>query len=124
MIKIKHLFDAVEPDDGNRLLVSAWGLTRDLAEWCKVDAWLGDASPPRELAEWFDRHPDGWEHFRGVYHEALSRPPLRQHLRDLSRHAIDQNITLLHTEEQPAYNAAVALYEFLADLQAYCSSDD
>jgi len=124
MIKVKHLFDPVEPDDGLRLWVSAWGLTRDLRSWCKVDDWLAEASPSRELAEWFEQHPDGWEHFRGVYHESLDRSGVRARLLELGRLALERTITLLHAEDQPAHNAAVALYEYLADLQAYCSSDE
>ena len=37
MIKVKHLLEAVEESDGQRLWVEPIGLTKDLREWCQVD---------------------------------------------------------------------------------------
>ena len=119
MIEIKHLFDTPEPNDGLRLWVGPVGLTRDLTEWCRVNRWLREGSPSPELAQWFDEHPDGWEYFRAMHHEALGSGPSTRILHALSRQGINEPITLLHAETNPAENAAVSLYEYLVQLQAY-----
>ena len=69
MIKIKHLMDTIEKDDGRRIWIEPVGLTRDLREWCKTDDLLCQVAPPRDLWDWFDQQPDGYDYFRAQYHE-------------------------------------------------------
>ena len=71
MIKIKHLLDAVEPDDGQRISVEPFNLTRDLREWCKVDHVLSHLGPPMNAWKVLEEHPDAYEYFRAQYHEQL-----------------------------------------------------
>ncbi len=123
MIQIKNLFDAPEPTDHVRLWVGPVALTRDLTEWCRVDRWLKEGSPSPELAEWFEEHQGGWEYFRGKHHEQLDRNGADEVLRQLSRRAMKETVTLLHAESDPTENAAVSLYEYLVELQAYCSDE-
>ena len=119
MIKIKHLMEQVESDDGKRIWVEPGGLTRDLVEWCNVDYVMSHLGPPPALWEWFERHPDGYEYFRGKYHQILGDGPYRLALRHLASAAINENFTLLHQGDDPQHNTATALYEFLSDLSAY-----
>jgi len=123
MIRIKHFLDAVEKDDGRRIWVEPINLTADLKEWCLVQHMLCHVAPPRELWSWFNDHPDGYEFFRAQYHEWLSKSPYRLALQQLACAAMRENITLLHQEDDPAHNSATALYEFLAELEAYCPPD-
>lgn len=123
MIKIKHLLDQVDPDDGNRIWVEPFGLTKDLQEWCSVTHLLSKLGPPMELWRWFDEHPDGYDYFRGKYHEFLSRKPHRKGLSHLATAALQENITLLHQGDDPARNSATALYEYLSELQTYSQSE-
>lgn len=120
MIKIKHLLERVEPDDGQRLWVEPIGLTRELREWCRIDQLLCHFGPDKSLWEWFEEHPDGYEYFRGKYHEALAAGPHQEALLQLARLARTQNITLIHQGDDPQHNTAVALYEFLVELEAWC----
>jgi uncharacterized protein YeaO (DUF488 family) len=120
MVKIKHLMDAVEPQDGQRLWIEPVGLTRDLREWCCVHHVLSHLGPPPDLCEWFEQHPDGYEYFRGRYHEFLSASPYRPALQHMARAMAHEDFTLLHQGTDPAQNSAVALYEFLSELSAYC----
>src|SRR5215212_10238110 len=69
MIKIKHLMDAVEKDDGSRLWIEPFGLTKDFCEWCQVDHVLSHVGPPQHLWDWYEEHPDGYGYFRATYHE-------------------------------------------------------
>jgi uncharacterized protein YeaO (DUF488 family) len=119
VIKVKHLLDAVEADDGQRIWVEPIGLTLDLRDWCKVDHVLSHLGPPRDLWTWFEAHPQGYDYFRGQYHEALSRSPYRAALVDLVAEARHVNFTLVHQGEDADHNSATALYEFLSELEAY-----
>ncbi len=119
MIKVKHLLDAVEEDDGQRIWVEAIGLTLDLREWCQVGHILSHLGPPRELWLWFDDHPQAYDYFRARYHDQLSKSPYRKALIDLVAAARHANFTLIYQGEDPEHNTATALYEFLCELEAY-----
>ena len=95
MIKIKHLCDAVEADDGRRLWVEPVGLTVDMREWCRIDALLPGIAPPGKLTEWLEKHRDGYEYFRGEYHNHLTHAALRPLLMELACDALTENITLV-----------------------------
>ena len=116
MIKVKHLMDAVEPDDGQRLWVESVGLTKDLRTWCEVHHVLPHLGPAADLTDWFEQHPDGYEHFRGQYHEALNKSPYKAALQNLAKAAGRENYTLLHTGDDVQHNAATAMHEFLSEL--------
>ena len=119
MIKIKHLLDTVEPNDGQRMWIEPIGLTKDLHEWCAVNHVLCNLGPPVVLWRWFQDHPDGYEYFRGKYHEYLSQNRRRKVLVHLAAAGLHEDFTLLHQGDDPAHNSATALYEFLSELQAY-----
>jgi uncharacterized protein YeaO (DUF488 family) len=119
MFKIKHFLDAPEPDDGQRIWVEPIGLTNDLREMCQVGHLLSHVGPPVSLWEWFEKHPDGYDYFRGQYHDWLTRSPHREGLQGLVLLAQKENITLLHQGDDAAHNTATALYEYLSELEAY-----
>lgn len=124
MIKVKHLMDAVEGDDGQRLWVEADGLARDLREWCKVDHVLSHLGPPKRVGEWFDEHPDGYDYYRAQYHDALAKSPYKAALRHLAKASAGETFTLLHAGDDPSRNAAAALHEFLSELAAWSTQQE
>jgi uncharacterized protein YeaO (DUF488 family) len=121
MIKIKHFLDKPEADDGQRIWVEPIGLTCDLKQWCNVTHILSHVGPPRGLWQWFLMHPTAYEFFRARYHLWLGKSPYKPALQQLACAATRQNITLLHQGDDPEHNSAVALYEFLSELEAYCA---
>jgi uncharacterized protein YeaO (DUF488 family) len=123
MIKIKHLMDGREEDDGERMWVEPIGLTKDLTEWCSVDHLLPHLGPPAELWNWFEEHPDGYEYFRGRYHEYLNKGGFRKALWQLAKAGLTENFTLLHQGENAEQNTATALYEYLSELSAHISGE-
>lgn len=123
MIKIKHLMDAVEPDDGSRLWIEPIGLTKDMKEWCEVDHVLNHLGPPQGLYQWFEEHPDGYGYFRAMYHEWLGRSRFKPALQELACAGLRQTFTLVHTGEDPEHNCGTALYEFLSELGSYCKPE-
>lgn len=120
MFQIKHFLDPVEKNDGRRVWIEPFGLVNDLRQWCSVNELLPHLAPPRELWEWFEQHPDGYEFFRGRYHEWLSSSPHRQAMLQLVKRSRRETITFLHQGDDPAHNTATALHEFLGELEAYC----
>lgn len=123
MLKIKHLMDPASAEDGKRLWVEPVGLTRDLVEWCNVDILLMHLGPPKKLWNWFESHPDGYEAFRGEYHEYLSKCKYKPALQQLACAMSREDFTLLHQGGDPEHNTATALYEFLCELSAYCEPE-
>lgn len=124
MIKIKHLLDTVEPDDGQRISVEPINLTLDLREWCRVDHVLCHLGPPRKVWHWFEEHPDGYDYFRAEYHEALSKSAYKPALQQLACAGMRETFTLLHQGDDPGHNSATALQEFLSELEAYCTPEE
>jgi len=120
MIKVKHLLDPIENDDGVRLWVEPIGLTKDLRQWCTVDHVLCHLGPPLGLWEWFDEHPDGYPYFRATYHDWLAKGKYKPALQELACAAQRQNFTLIYQGDDPAHNTATALHEFISELASYC----
>ena len=123
MIRVKHFLQPVEPEDGQRLWVEPFGLTKDLREWCKVEHVLPHLGPPRALWDWFDEHPDGYDYFRARYHGFLARSKYKPALRALAQAGMRETFTLLHASEDEDHNSAVALMEFLHELEAWTQSE-
>ncbi len=124
MIKVKHLMDNIEEDDGQRISIEPFNVTLDLREWCRVDHVLPHLGPSPEMYEWLMEHPDGYEHFRAEYHEQLTHSPYLPALRHLASTGQHENFTLLHQGDDPGENSATALYEFLTELAAWSSADE
>jgi uncharacterized protein YeaO (DUF488 family) len=118
MIKVKHLMDAVEPDDGDRMWIEPIGLCKDLCGWCKVDHVLPHLGPPKKIWNWFESHPDGYDCFRATYHEALQKSTYKEAL--LAMACSKDNFTLVYQGDNANENTATAMYEFLSELRSYC----
>lgn len=123
MIRVKHFLDGVEVDDGHRLWIEPIGLTRDLQELCEVHHVLSHLGPPMKLWLWFEKHPEGYEYFRGKYHAHLAAGPYRDALQELAAAAAKEEFTLLHQGDDASKNSAAALYEFITELQAYTPNE-
>ena len=80
---------AGEPDQG-------------LAGWRFVDHLPPHLGPPTELWEWFEEHPDGYEFFRGKYHEYLNPADCDARFGRWPRAGLNENFTLLHQGDTPA----------------------
>ena len=120
MIKVKHVLEAVEQSDGQRIWVEPIGLTRDLREWCRVDHVLPHLGPPIKAWKILEEHPDAYDYFRACYHEALRRSQYRSALQQLACASRSETFTLLHQSDNDEHNSAEALHEFLNELEAYC----
>jgi hypothetical protein len=59
MIKVKHLLDPIESDDGERIWIEPIGLTRDLSEMCAIDAVMSHLAARGETPIFVTRHKRG-----------------------------------------------------------------
>ena len=119
MIKVKHLFDAVERSDGQRLWVEPIGLTRDLRGWCSIDHILPHLGPSMQIWNVLNEHPDAFDYFQAQYHEQLKLSPHKAALHALARAGLQEDFTLIHAGEDDERNAAVALQNYLNELAAF-----
>jgi uncharacterized protein YeaO (DUF488 family) len=123
MIKVKHLLEAVEESDGQRLWVDPIGLCKDLRQWCRVDHVLPHLGPPLNVWRVLEEHPDAYDYFRAQYHERLRHSQYRAALQSLACASRRETFTLLHGSDDDEHNSAVALYEYLSELESYCKPD-
>jgi uncharacterized protein YeaO (DUF488 family) len=90
---------------------------------CEIHHVLSHLGPPMKLWLWFDQHPEGYEYYRGKYHEHLSTSAHLEALQELANAAMKEEFTLLFQGDDPSRNTAMALYEFILELQAYLPSE-
>jgi len=110
-IRLKRVYEAPEPGDGQRLLVDGvWprGMTKlDL----QAEAWLRSLAPSTALRRWFDHDPARWEGFRRRYFAELADNPTG--LARLRPYLERGPVTLLYAARDEEHNNAVALRDYL-----------
>lgn len=112
MFRVKRIYDDAIPEDGVRILVDrVWprGVSKQQA---KIDQWMKDIAPSRELRNWFKHDPDRWSEFKRRYFRELEeeRAELARQLIDLAR---ARSVTLLYSAKDVEHNQAQALREYL-----------
>jgi len=110
-IRIKRVYQPVDPDDGFRVLVDrVWprGMTREQAQ---IDLWLQEAAPSTALRKWFGHERSRWQEFRHRYHAELDTRPAV--VAKLLEEAAGRTLTLLFAARDTECNQAVALREYL-----------
>ncbi len=121
MIRVEHVYEHKERDDGARFLVDRlWprGIRKDDLQ---IDGWLRDVAPSDALRRWFGHDPARWEEFKQRYFRELDEEPAAwQPLLEAARRG---DVVLLEGAQDLEHNQAVALKEYLeAKLQAARSS--
>ncbi len=110
-IHLKRIYEEPEKNDGFRVLVDrAWprGVKKEDA---RLDLWLKDVAPSKELRKWFGHDPEKWAEFRERYFRELDEnPEAREQLEDKARQG---TLTLLFAAKDERFNNAVALKEYL-----------
>lgn len=114
LVAQKRVYDTPDPGDGLRVLVDRlWprGLSKERA---RVDVWLKDVAPSRELRAWFGHDPVKFEEFRRRYEAELATEPARSALAELRELARKQHVTLVFAAHDTEHCNAVVLRELLA----------
>lgn len=114
-IRVRRVYEDVEPGDGARVLVDRiWprGLTRDVV---RADDWAKDVAPSTALRRWFGHDPDKFAEFRARYHDELDTPSARAAL-DRLRTLVDRGpLTLLTATKDIGHSHATVLADLLLD---------
>lgn len=110
-IRIKRVYEPIEPEDGFRVLVDRlWprGVSKEKA---KIDLWARDVAPSTELRRWFGHDPAKWDEFRKCYEKELAASAALDELRATIRP--HKRMTLLYSARSTELNQAVVLRDFL-----------
>jgi uncharacterized protein YeaO (DUF488 family) len=110
----KRVYEEPEPGDGVRVLVDRlWprGLSKERA---RVDVWLKDVAPSRELRVWFGHDPAKFAEFRRRYEAELAEEPGSAAFAELREMARAQHVTLVFAAHDTEHCNAVVLRELLA----------
>ena len=116
-IKIKRVYEAHAPDDGQRVLIDRlWprGLKREDA---RLDEWLREIAPSDELRRWFGHDPARWEAFQARYRQELEDAEHQAALANLRERAQRGPLTLLFAAKDAEHCNAQVLREILAEGQ-------
>lgn len=109
-VKLKRVYEPPDESDGERILVDRlWprGLAKAKA---KIDHWLKDVAPSKELRQWFGHDPVKWPEFEKRYRAELKNNPALSRLQELSR---NRSVTLVYAARDQSHNDAVVLKHIL-----------
>lgn len=111
MIKLKRVYEPLEPDDGMRVLVERLWPRGVRREALHLDAWLKEVAPSDSLRRWFNHDPVRWAEFQKRYAEELdgNRPAWLPILEAAER----GTVTLLFSTHDVEHNNAVALRAYV-----------
>lgn len=122
MIKCKSIYRTPSADDGERIFVDRlWpeGITTHEAA---IHRWLQDVAPSYELWR-YKFSPDNWAEYRQLYWRELSQKALRPLLLQLWDKSHKGALTLLYGTDNDTLNNAVALKEYLENLNSQPGRD-
>ena len=115
MITLRRVYDPEKTGEGYKVLVDRlWprGFSKEKAVWHE---WAKEVSPSNELRKWYSHDPSKWDEFRQKYRKELSgKKGEMERLKQLENEY--GTLTLLYSSKEEKYNNAVALREFLMQL--------
>ncbi len=111
MIRIKHVYEAYDADDGERYLIDRLWPRGMSKEELIMEAWLKDVSPSGDLRRWFGHDADKWDEFQSRYRAELdNNPSAWKPLVEASKRG---KVTLLFSAHDSEHNNAVVLKAYL-----------
>jgi uncharacterized protein YeaO (DUF488 family) len=109
-IRIARIYEDVDPDDGQRVLVDRiWprGMRKDDP---RVGIWLKDVAPSKELREWYHHQPERFDEFASRYEAELSDSTALDELRTLTKRGV---VTLVSSTRNLEGSHAAVLAKLL-----------
>lgn len=110
-IRVKRVYDPVEPGDGTRILVDRlWprGVSKQAAH---MDLWLKDVAPSPALRKWFGHDPARFDEFARRYRAELAAD--ESGVEQLLNLMDSATVTLLYAAHDETHNHAKVLAEYL-----------
>ena len=108
-VRMKRAYEAPAADDGYRVLIDRLWPRGRRKEDLRLDAWLKDLAPSRELRTWYGHDPARWPEFRARYGRELSGTSAQEALHDLARRAERGIVTLVFGAKDAEHSNAAAL---------------
>jgi uncharacterized protein YeaO (DUF488 family) len=93
MARVARIYEDVDPDDGQRVLVDRIWPRGIRKEDPGVGIWLKDAAPSKELREWYHHQPEKFDEFASRYEAELDGNPALDELRKLSKQGVVTLVT-------------------------------
>jgi uncharacterized protein YeaO (DUF488 family) len=113
MIKTKRFYEPGASSDGYRVLIDGlWPRGVKKAD-ARLDEWLKEIAPSRQLRTWFDHRTERWAEFERRYKEELAAPEKAAQLKRLKKIAKSRTLTILYGAREERYNNAVVVAELL-----------
>ena len=109
-VRIARIYDEVDPDEGQRVLVDRiWprGIRKDDP---RVGVWRKDVAPSKELREWYHHQPERFDEFASRYEAELAGSPALEELRELAKHGV---LTLVTANREVDDSHAAVLAKLL-----------
>ncbi|MDC8981733.1 DUF488 domain-containing protein [Mycobacterium marinum] len=109
-IRVARIYDDVEPDDGQRVLVDRiWprGIRKDDP---RVGIWCKGVAPSTELRQWYHHQPERFEEFAARYEAELSGSAALAELRTLAQGGV---VTLVTATREVAGSHVAVLANLL-----------
>lgn len=113
-LRIKRVYEAIEEQDGYRVLTDRlWprGIAKAKAA---IDLWEKTVAPSTELREWFGHIPERFPEFTERYLQELEDNSDATKFVELCQKQLEKsNVTLLYGAKDEVHNQAVVLQNFI-----------
>ena len=110
-ISIKRIYDTPSAQDGYRVLVDQlWprGLKKEDA---RIDSWVKEIAPTKELRKWYSHDPEKWPEFKRRYFEELDGHT--ELVNEFIEVIKERKVTFLFSSKELKLNNALALKEYI-----------
>jgi len=104
--RIKRAYEPAERSDGIRILVDRLWPRGVKKTTLKLDCWIKEVAPTRQLRQWFGHKPEKFAEFGRRYRTELAANPAVAKLRKLGR---GKTVTLIYAARDPQVNHALVL---------------
>jgi len=114
-LKLKRVYEEPSLDDGTRVLIDRlWprGISKERA---RIDLWLKEIAPSRELRTWFGHDPDKFAEFRRLYEAELASGAASDALSRLREMARSGPLTLVFAAHDREHANARVLQDILEE---------
>lgn len=115
-IMLKRAYEGVEEKDGVRVLVDGMWPRGISKEGAKIDHWMKQIAPSKELRQWFNHDASKFDSFKEKYKQELKSDPDKQdelqNLKNVVKEK-DKKVTLIYAAKDEKHNQAQVLKEIL-----------
>jgi uncharacterized protein YeaO (DUF488 family) len=112
-IQTKRVYDDASNNDGYRVLVDrVWprGVSKEQA---KLDDWMKEIAPSKDLRKWFGHESGKFEEFKSRYKKELEDK--EDLVNQLAEKSTQKKVTLLYGAKDEKHNQAVVLESVLKE---------